>query len=163
MSTVKSFTPSSAMLELSMMNADVGNQNFDDVIIDALNRGIPPEVVTRLQDIWTATKKIGNEVIAIGKIIVREIVRFLKENTKITVGIAIGAAITFLVASVPFVGPILAPYVAVLATMYGAGAGAAMDAGADPSSPLAAAIALASKFFELLKNIFSAIAERWTE
>lgn len=85
MSIVKSFTPSAAMLELSMMNADVTNQNFDDVIIEALNRGVPPEVVTRLQGIWTTTKKIGNEVIAIGRIIIKEIIRFLKENTKMTV------------------------------------------------------------------------------
>lgn len=162
MSIVKSFTPSAAMLELSMMNADVTNQNFDDVIIEALNRGVPPEVVTRLQGIWTTTKKIGNEVIAIGKIIIKEIIRFLKENTKMTVGIAIGAAVTFLVASVPFVGPILAPYIAILAPMYGAGAGAAMDAGSDPTSPIAVAISLASKFFELLKNIFAAIAQRWS-
>ena len=79
-----------------------------------------------------------------------------------TVGIAIGAAVTFLVASVPFVGPILAPYIAILAPMYGAGAGAAMDAGSDPTSPIAVAISLASKFFELLKNIFAAIAQRWS-
>jgi hypothetical protein len=150
------------MLELSMMNADASAEDFDDVIVDALNQGLPAELVLRLRDFWTATKKIGNEVVAIGKIIVMAIIRFLKENRELAIGVAIGAAIAFLVASIPILGPFLAPYVAVLAPMYCAGYGAAQQAGQDPASPLAVAFALASKFFELLKLVFSAVSERWT-
>jgi hypothetical protein len=158
MSEAKKFSPTSAMLELSMMNAEATTENIDDLIVDALSRGVPPEVATRLSEIWKITKNIGNEVIAVGKIVVLEIFRFIKENPNLSIGTAIGAAIAFLVASIPLVGPLLAPYAAVLAPLYGAGTGAAMDSG---RGSMEAAILLASKFFELLKNIFTAVSERW--
>ena len=47
-----------------------------------LKRGVPPEIVTRLEDLWKATKVIAGEVINVGRIIVIKILEFANENQK---------------------------------------------------------------------------------
>lgn len=145
------------MFELSLMNAEVSSMRFDDVVVEALNRGIPPELVTRLKDVWENTKEIAGEIIAIGKIIVRQIIEFLKKNPKLTVGLALGAAVAALIAGIPFIGPVLQPVATWIAAVYGAGVGAAMQKGDISGSPLSAAIALAEAFFELIVNIMKSV------
>lgn len=155
------FQPKQALFELTLLNADSSQAEFDDVVIDSLRRGIPPELVTRLSELWTQTKVVAGEIVAVGKIIVRKIVDFLMANPNIAIGIALGAAVTALVSGIPFIGPLLAPLVGTISILYGAGVGAAMQEGDDSMSPLAAATALARKFFELLEAIFNAVAEYW--
>ncbi len=147
--------------ELTLLNAELSQLSFDDVIILGIKRGIPPELVTRLSDLWEKTKEIAGEVIAVGKIIVQKIISFLIENPKLTIGIAIGAALTVLVAGIPFIGPWLAPIAGTISILYGAGIGASMQNGDYSMSPYSAGIELASKFFELLISIFKGIAEYW--
>jgi hypothetical protein len=150
-----------ALFELSMLNAERLHSVFDDVVVEGLSRGVPPEILTRLKDIWEATQNIGGEIIAIGKIIVIEIINFLKANLTIVAGIAIAAAVSSLVLMIPFIGPLLHPLITLLATLYGAGIGAAMQKGNHSSSPLTAAIALADKFFELFILIMKAVSQYW--
>jgi hypothetical protein len=151
--------PNQGMFELSLMNAEASSAQFDDVVVEALNRGIPPELVTRLKELWEKTKVVAGEIVAIGKIIVRQIIDFLRQNPKLTIGMALGAAVAVLIGGIPFIGPLLQPLATLIAAVYGAGVGAAMDKGDNSGSPLSAAIALAEKFFELLKNILNSIAE----
>ncbi len=151
--------PNQGMFELSLMNAEASSAQFDDVVVEALNRGIPPELVTRLKEVWEKTKVIAGEIVAIGKIIVRQIIEFLRQNPKMTIGMALGAAVAVLIGGIPFIGPLLQPLATLIAAVYGAGVGAAMENGDNSGSPLSAAIALAEKFFELLKNILNSIAE----
>ena len=65
------------MFELSLINAEATSAQFDEVVVEALNRGIPPELVTRLKELWEKTKVVAGEIVAIGKIIVRQIIEFL--------------------------------------------------------------------------------------
>lgn len=62
--------PKDALLELTLLNAEQIDDNFDDLLIDSLKRNIPPEIVTRLLELWSQTKEVAGEVVAIGKIIV---------------------------------------------------------------------------------------------
>lgn len=151
--------PNQGMFELSLMNAEASSAQFDDVVVEALNRGIPPELVTRLKELWEKTKVIAGEIVAIGKIIVRQIIEFLRQNPKLTIGMALGVAVAVLIGGIPFIGPLLQPLATLIAAVYGAGVGAAMENGDNSGSPLSAVIALAEKFFELLKNILNSIAE----
>lgn len=151
--------PNQGMLELSLMNAEASSVQFDDVVVEALNRGIPPELVTRLKELWEKTKVVAGEIVAIGKIIVRQIIEFLRQNPKLTIGMALGAAVAALIGGIPFIGTLLQPLATLIATVYGAGVGAAMGKGDNSGSPLSAAIALAEKFFELLRNILNSVAE----
>ena len=152
--------PEQAMFELMLMNAEASSAQFDDVAVEALHRGIPPELVTRFKELWEQTKFVAGEVVAIGKIIVMQIIEFLKQNPKLTVGMALGAAVSALVGGVPLIGPLLQPQATLIASLYGAGVGAAMAKGDYSDSPMSAAIALAEKFFELLKSILNSVADR---
>lgn len=154
--------PKKALFELTLLNAESSDTEFEDALIDSLKRDIPPELVTRLSEIWVQTKVVAGEVIAIGKIIVRKILDFLLANPKITIGIAVGAALSALVAGIPFIGHLLAPMVATVSMLYGAGIGAAMQTGDNSLSPYSAAIELAHKFFELFTSIFNGVSEYWT-
>ena len=83
---VQALKPEQGMFELTLLNAEISTTSFDDAVVDALDRGIPPELVTRLKDLWEQTKIIAGEIVAIGKIIVRQIIDFLKANPQLTVG-----------------------------------------------------------------------------
>lgn len=154
--------PQEGMFQLTLTNAEASHLAFDDVVIESIKRGIPPELITRLSELWQVTKVLGGEVISIGKIIVKAIFDFLAANPKLTIGIAIGAAISLFVSSIPFIGPILAPFATTLSMMYGGGVGAAMQNGDFSMSPFSAGIELAHKFFEAIVAIFNAIASYWT-
>jgi hypothetical protein len=157
----KLMQPTLALFELTMLNAESSDSEFDDVVVEGVRRGIPVEVLTRLSELWSQTKLVAGEVIAVGKIIVKKIVEFLLANPNLVIGIALGAAVTALISSIPFVGSLLAPIVATISMLYGAGVGASMQAGDFSGSPFSAAKQLALKFFELLASIFNAVSEYW--
>jgi len=161
MDTTATITPEQGLFELTLLNAEQTDSNFEDVVLEGINRGIPPEILTRLKELWDVSKKIAGEVIAVGKIIVKTIFDFIKVNPQLTVGAAIGAAVSLLIASIPFIGPLLVPLVTPIAAFYGMGVGATSENGQLSTDPIAVATALASKFFELITMIFNAIVEYW--
>lgn len=146
------------MFELTLLNAEASEAKFDDLVIGAVDRGIPAELVTRLKELWDATKVIAGDVISIGRIVVGQIIEFLKNNPKLSLGLALGASIATLVGGIPLLGPFLQPLASWVGTVYGAGVGAAMQQGDYSGSPYTAAIELASKFFELLVAVFRSVA-----
>ena len=159
--TIAELSPEQGLFELSMLNAERTQNDFDDIMVEGLNRGIPPEILTRLKEIWEATEEIAGEIIAIGKIVVMEIINFLRANAAIAVGIAIGAAVSSLLLMIPFIGPLLFPLATLLTTTYGFGVGAAMQAGDVSGNPLSAAVALAYKFFDLFIRIMKSVTQYW--
>lgn len=155
--TTQLLKPEQGMFELTLMNAEASSATFDDIAVEALNRGIPPELVTRLKELWDKAKVIAGEVVAIGKIIVRQIIEFLRQNPKLSVGMALGVAVGVLIGGIPWIGPIIQPMATLVASLYGAGVGAAMENGGYSISPVTVAFALAEKFFELLKGILNSV------
>lgn len=155
--SVQALNPEQGIFELTLINAEASSADFDDVAVEALNRGFPAELVTRLKELWELTKFVAGEIVVIGKIIVRQIMDFLKANPKMTVGLALGAAVSALIGGLPIIGSLLQPVSTMIATLYGAGVGAAMQNGDGSGSPFSAAIELAQKFFELLMNILNAV------
>lgn len=156
---MQTLTKEQGLFELTLLNAEMSREQFDDFIVMGLNRAIPAEIITRLQSLWEFTKEIAGEVVAIGKIIVQKIIEFLKANPKLGVGIALGAAVGALIATIPFLGPLLAPLATGLAMLYGAAVGATKDAGADSSDTYESVLILAKKFFELLQGIMISIKD----
>lgn len=151
-----------ALLELTLLNAETSDASFEDFFVAGIGKGLPPEVLTRLKELWDQTKLIGGELVAIGKIIVQKIFEFLKANPKLAIGLAMGVAVGALIGGIPIIGPIIAPLSVLLSTLYGAGVGAAMQKGDYSGSPYTAGIELAEKFFELLKAIFNGISQYWS-
>lgn len=140
-----------AMLEFTLLNAETKGQSFDDVVLDGLQKGIPAEMLTRMKSLWEQTKKIGNELIEVGKIIVMKIIEFLKANPKLAASLAIGAAVYLLAHAIPFIGPLLAPLLAAAAAIYAFGTLSSLDD----------VIKMAKEFFALLVSVFNAVANRW--
>jgi hypothetical protein len=160
--STQTLKPEQGMVEVMLMNAEASTAHFDDVAVDLIYRGMPSELVTRLRELWEQTKSIAGEIVAIGKIIVLQIVDFLKKNPKLPVGLALGAAVASLIGGIPFFGAMLQPVAMTVAALYGAGVGAAMEKGDNSGSPFSAAIELALKFFELFKNILNSVANHFT-
>lgn len=155
---------SEALFELSLINAEESNSNFDDFFIWGTEKGIPPEILTRLKKVWDFTKVAIEESISIGKIIVNTIWKFMKAHPQLSIGLALGAAIGLLVTAIPFVGPLLAPLVGTITSLYGAGVGAAMEQDMrDTTNPIVVAISLTKSFFELLIEIFQAVKAYFEE
>ena len=151
-------TPEVAMLELTLRTAEQSESSFDDVFVLGLRGGLPAEVLTRLHDLWDKTLEIAGEVVAIGKIVINEIVAFIKANPGLAVGAALGAAVGLLISSVPFLGSVLAPIAMPLCILLGTGYGALVQGGDDLPTVVRAARALANKFFELLIAILRAVS-----
>lgn len=152
-------TKEQGVFELTLLNAEVSRQQLDDVIVLGLNKGIAPEIMTRLEGLWSVTKTIAGEIVAVGKIVVLKIFEFFKANPNLTIGIALGAAVGALVAGIPVLGAILAPLSTAISIVYGAAVGSVLDAGAVPSDPFVSIAQLAKKFFELIQEIFLSVQD----
>lgn len=55
MATESTLTPEQGLFELTLLNAENAGSNFEDVILEGINRGIPPEILTRLKELWERT------------------------------------------------------------------------------------------------------------
>ena len=150
-----------AMLELTLMNAETSSEAYEDVAAYLLERGVPPEVVTRLAALWEKTELVAGEVIAVGRIVIAKVVEFVRANPLIAAGMAVGAAFAALVAAVPFLGPLLAPFVTPVAVVSGGAIGANLQRGHDKGTLPEGVVDLARKFFALLIAIFQAVADYW--
>jgi hypothetical protein len=107
-----------ALSDLKLLNEKTIKLDFHEYILDGIERNVPTEILTRMEELWDITKAIGGEIIAIGKIIVMKIFDFLKANPKLAAGLAVGAIIYFLSNAIPLIGPILAPILATITAIY---------------------------------------------
>ena len=155
-------TKEQAELELALLQADADSMTSSDLYVWLLNCGLPPEVVAKLHELIGKTRKVGEKVIAVGKIVIMKIIEFVKENPNLAIGLAVGAVIGVLVSAIPFLGSLLAP----IAVALGLIAGHRLDrmaAGEDVSSNLNLGtiaedvIQIARKFLTLLIEIFNLI------
>ena len=122
-----SINSAEAMLELTLLNAETVDASFDDVFVASVSKGISPEILTRMRDLWETSKVIGNEVVQIGKIIVLKLVEFLNANPRLAASLALGAAVYFLSHAIPFIGPLLAPLLSALTTVMAIFKGSSFD------------------------------------
>ena len=156
-------TAEEGMLDLTILNAQMKGKTFSDTVAELLDAGLPAELVTRLQELWSFTKMMAGEIVNIGKIIIEKIAGFVRANPNLAVGIAIGAAVGSLFGMVPFLGPILQPVAMVVGVVIGGATGARMDKGQNPGGVFEIAIKLARTFFESLAIIFVAVKRFWQE
>jgi hypothetical protein len=105
-------------LKLALWNAEADSITSSQLYAEIQELGLPQEVVSRLHELITFTKKVTGKVYAIGKIVLLKIIEFVKAHPFLVagagIGAVIGAAIAGLVTSIPFIGPLLAPLAKVL-------------------------------------------------
>lgn len=122
-------TSAQANLELALLDARTRSYSKTDAFTQYTNAGLPPEIVFRLEGLWETTRRIGGKIVHIGRILVFEIARFIKENPNLAVGVALGAAVGTLSNLVPFIGQLLAPLAVAVGAFIGGIAGARLDRG----------------------------------
>ncbi len=149
-----------ALFELTVMDAESSSYEFEDFYVWGTKQNIPPEVLTRLREVWDFVKEVGGQVVSVGKIIIQTIWDFLKKNPKLAAGLVVGLAVGFLVSTVPVLGPVLAG----VAALYSVGVGIALDEGASldsASDGMVVLKALVQKAMALLAEVINGIGEYW--
>ena len=155
-----------AQLKLGLLNAQTAQMNKLDLITRFTNKGLPQEIVTRLDWLWEETKVIAGQVIHLGKIILMKIWEWVERNPNMVIGMAIGAAIGALVSLIPFIGPFLAPIATALGLVIGGIAGHRVDKkmsghvlGEGKMAIAEDVITMAKEFFRLLAAILLGFKE----
>lgn len=149
--TAETMTEATADLELTVLNAEASSASFDNAMIDAMKRGLPPEIAARLEALWDKTATVAGEVVAVGKIIVMKILAFLKAHPELSAALGVAAAAYLLFQLVPYIGPLLAPIAALFSGV------AVMS----KTSDVEGAIQTAKDFFALLVGIFNTLKDRY--
>ena len=147
-----------AKFHLIGLQTEVSSMTDMEMVLFFTNKGVPQEIITRLQSLWNETKKITGKVFNVGKIIISKIIEFIQENPNLLIGIAIAVSITIIVSMTPFLGIILAPLVSVnkLALQ-----GSKKDTG--KSDEISHILEMAKRFWKLISDIFLAVKKYWSE
>lgn len=150
-----------AQIELLKLNAEAEKMDRADIFTWLTKLGVPQKIIFQLQALWEKTKKLANQTISIGKIILLKIIEFCKAHPHAAIGMLLGAACGALVSLIPFIGPLLAPLMTVIGAVYGLAKGAKLDSKTD--STFESLIAVAKDFFILLKDIFTLVFPKLTD
>lgn len=153
---------STAQMEIIDLNIEAQNLDETEIFVWLDQMGVPLEVNTRLKDLWKTTKRIGDQVISFGKIIILKIVEFIKTNPHAAIGMLLGAAVGSLVALIPWIGPLLAPLTATIGAAYGFIQGVRLD-NPDAATSFEGLILLAKEFFRQVAEIFMTLKAKFTD
>lgn len=148
-----------ATFDLFQINKDVFEMDKTDYMVWLGNKGVPLTILTRLESLWDTTRKVGDKIVYIGKIIIAKIVEFIEEHPNAIIGMALGAAIGALVSLIPFIGPLLAPISTAIGAFYGLCIGSKLDCTQNPNTAFEGLILLAKDFFKKLAEIFNILKE----
>jgi hypothetical protein len=151
-----------ANLKLALWDAEAQSIKSSEVYAQLQELGLPEELISRLHELITFTKKVAGKVFAVGKIVLLKILEFVKAHPFLVVGAGIGAvigvAIAGLITSIPFLGQVLVPVAAALGitvTVMGAVVGNRLDkqfqgVGEDIAE-------IVQHFFSLLADVFNTV------
>lgn len=151
-----------ANLKMALWQVDADSMTSSDLYAWLVDSGLPHEVTIRLHELASYTKKSGNKVLAVGKIVLIKILEFVKAHPFLVIGAGIGAvvgaAVASLITAVPILGQLLAPVAMALGitiTAIGAVAGHRLDkcfqgVGED-------IFEIAQEFFKLLRDVFNTV------
>ena len=100
---------SEAEFELDLQDAESEGQLWESVSTELLNRGVPVEIVARMEQLWERTENLASKVVRVGRIIILKIIDFLRNNPKVAGSLAVSAAVFVLANAVPIIGQWLVP------------------------------------------------------
>lgn len=143
-----------ALAEIQQVENEYKNVNRAKMRAYLLKKGLPIEVVTRLDDLWDVTKSAAGKIIEVGKVIFCRIMQFIGTYPHTAIGVLVGAAIGSMTNAVPLLGPLLFPISTALGAVVGGLAGAKLDTG---KGEYESVIIVARDFFKMLIDIFNAI------
>lgn len=148
-----------AINDVMIIEADYKDVDRTKMRAWLLKKGLPIEIVTRLDDLWDKTVAVSDKIIEVGKIIFCKILEFIKKYPHAAIGALLGAAVGALINGVPFLGPLLAPLASSIGALIGIVGGAQLDTGKGDIQSL---ILIAKDFFKMIIDIFNAIFRKDT-
>jgi len=120
-------SPAQAKLKLTLLDKKAEAKNSYELYAEFLDMGLPPLVLEILEKISKVVWKVAKEAFAIGKIILLEVIRFVKEHPMLVlsfgISYAIGSAIGGLVTaipilpSLPWIGPLISQLLSSLSNL----------------------------------------------
>jgi hypothetical protein len=156
------FSIAQSSLKLALWQAEAESTTSSQFYVELQKFGLPKEIVSRLHELISFTKKITGKVFAIGKILLLKIIEFVKAHPLMITGAGIGyvisAVIAGLITSIPFLGTILAPLATLLGitiTMTGMVCGHKLDKCCEEVSKNLTEIVQA--FFSLFSSVFNTV------
>ena len=169
--TAQALSLPQANLKMALWQVDADSVSSSELYVWLNDCGLPHEVMIRLHELASYTKKAGNKVLAVGKIVLLKIIEFVKAHPNLVIGAgigtALGAAVASLITSIPFLGPLLAPLAAALGltiTAFGAITRHRLDKRAQGKEVSGGIIGIAEDiieiarvFFQLLIDVFNAV------
>lgn len=168
--TLGSLALPQANVKMALWQVEADSMSSSDLYVWIASSGVPDDIAIRLHELVSYTKKVGNKVISVGKIILIKIIEFIKEHPYLSMGVALGAAVGLLVNAIPFLGQVLAPLAAVLGITIGAIAGHRLDKRKQGKELYDVSvigiteeiIEIAKEFFQLLIEVFNLVFKEVT-
>ncbi len=149
-----------ATYEALLLEAEASGLDKTETMAFLSNQGIPLEVITRIDFLWDQTVIVGNQILHIGKIIIKKLIQFIDENPHMLIGLALGIGLALLVASVPYIGSLIAPVVTIAFSTIGALKGYKLDSiinGEYVDDVIVNIILIVKKFWDFLYDVFNTI------
>ncbi len=154
-------------LELALFQSEATLISNNELYVWLANSELPQEIIIRLRQLTTYTKKVGQKVFAVGKIILLKLIQFIKQHPHLVTGIGMGAtlglSVQYLVSSIPFIGAILAPVAGAISATLGIAilgiAGHRLDKRSQGLKISNGIIGIAEDAIEITKVFFEFIAD----
>lgn len=151
-----------ANLKLALWNVEAESVKSSELYMQLQELELPEEVVSRLHDLVTFTKKVSGKAISVGKIVLLKILEFVKAHpflvTGAGIGAVIGAAVAGMITAIPFIGQLLAPVAVVLGiTIAGVGAVAGHKLDKQFRGMGNDIVEIAQQFFALFADVFNTV------
>lgn len=162
---MQSMSRSQAALEIALLQVEANSISSSDLYIWLRECGLPSEIAVRLKDLIGVTRRIGDKLVCVGKLIIVKLMEFIKKHPGLVVGVAVGAVLSTLIVAIPFLGPLLAPIAIPLGVTVGAVSGHRIDTGisADEGTGLIHVtqdvIEIVQAFFQLFIETFQALTD----
>lgn len=146
-----------ANLKLAIWHGEAESTRSSELYLKIQKLGLPREVAIRLHELMSFTKEAGGRAIAVGKIVLIEILKFIEKHPFLVAGAGIGAilgaSIAGLITSVPLLGQLLTPVAATLGLAI-AGTGATIGHRLDKEFP-----EVGEELVDITKHFFSPLVE----
>jgi len=144
------------LLALTLASGDA-RITREEVIDYLLEQGIPHHLAYRIAGLLHVVIRVGDATIRIGRVILHQMLEFLRKNPGMAIGAALGAVFGMLSFSVPLIGSFIGPLLTAIGAFIGAAIGHATDRDQLKNSFPFVVVDAAAEFFSWLVETVKAI------
>jgi len=122
--------------------------------------GLPAELITAFTELsFKTAKTVAGKALEIGKIIIDQVIEFIKRNPNMAIGVLVGAAVGSLTTFIPFIGPFIAPLTMFVGATLGGVSGHRVDKKRRGENLHEGLLGIADDVFTVAKEFFKLICD----